>query len=113
MNCSIYTSPEFEKTLKGLAKHYPSVKEDYRQFLSDLRKNPFMGTQLGNNLRKVRFQITSKGKGKSGGARVITHTVLISSEEANVTLLSIYDKSERNTISDKELKQLLKNNDLI
>ncbi len=78
MNCSIYTSPEFEKTLKGLAKHYPSVKEDYRQFLSDLRKNPFMGTQLGNNLRKVR-----------------------------------YDKSERNTISDKELKQLLKNNNLI
>lgn len=96
-----------------MAKHYQSIKEDYRQFLSDLRANPFMGTQLGNNLRKVRFQITSKGKGKSGGARVITHTVLINSDGANVTLLTIYDKSEHNTISDKELKQLLKKNNLI
>lgn len=87
--------------------------EDLHSFVSDLRANPFMGTQLGNNLRKVRFQITSKGKGKSGGARVITHTVLISSDGANVTLLTMYDKSERETISDKELKQLLKNNDLI
>ena len=90
MNCRISISPDFEKALKSLAKRYQSMKEDYRQFLIDLHKNPFMGTHLGNNLRKVRLQITSKGKGKSGGARVITHTVLISSDGANVTLLTIY-----------------------
>jgi hypothetical protein len=49
--------------------------------------------------------ILSKGKGKSGGARVITHLKVTST---NVYLLSIYDKSERESISHKELKALLK-----
>ena len=72
-----------------------------------------MGTQLGHHLHKVRFAITSKGKGKSGGARVITHVLLYAINEADVTLLTIYDKTDQATITDKELKALLRKNGLI
>ena len=72
-----------------------------------------MGTQLGHHLHKVRFAITSKGKGKSGGARVITHVLLYAINEADVTLLTIYDKTDQVTITDKELKSLLRKNGLI
>ena len=71
-----------------------------------------MGTKLGKKLRKVRFAIASKGKGKSGGARVITHTVLVTTDGANITLVTIYDKSDQESISNKELRQLMKKNNL-
>jgi hypothetical protein len=48
--------------------------------------------------------ITSKQKGKSGGARVIT---LIQIQEDTVNLIAIYDKSEKSSLSNKELEQLL------
>ena len=60
----------------------------------------------------MRFPIASKAKGKSGGARVITHTVLIESDGADITLVTIYDKSGQTYISDKELKKLMKKNGL-
>ena len=88
------------------------MKNDYAIFLDELRQNPMMGTELGKHLRKVRFPITSKAKDKSGGARVITHTILIQTDGANVTLVTIYDKSERESITDKELRQLMKKNGL-
>lgn len=89
------------------------MKEDYKTFLKELRENPFMGTPLGKKLRKVRFAIASKGKGKSGGARVITHTVIISTDGVDITLVAIYDKSEQANITDKELRNLMKKNGLI
>lgn len=70
--------------------------------------NPFEGVDLGMGVRKVRMSIKSKGKGKSGGARVITYSLTADDEDINLTLLTIYDKSERSTISDKEIKDLLK-----
>jgi hypothetical protein len=49
---------------------------------------------------------TNKGeKGKSGGARVITNFVIA---EETVFLISIYDKSEKENLTDKELDELLK-----
>ena len=50
--------------------------------------------------------ISSKGKGKSGGARVITLTVLISETDTNIVLLTIYDKSECENLTDKELADI-------
>lgn len=71
------------------------------------KKNPHIGVDLGNGIRKVRMAIASKGKGKSGGARVITDTsAIISVEEGRVTLLTIYDKSDRENISDNEIIRL-------
>lgn len=112
MNYSIKTSASFDRGLKRLAKHYSSFKNDYASLLDELERNPQLGTDLGGGLRKIRLRITSKGKGKSGGARVITFTVIVSEQEATLNLLYIYDKAERSSISEKEISQLLRQNDL-
>ena len=67
---------------------------------------------LGGGLRKIRMAITSKGKGKSGGARVITFTVVVAVEESEINLLYIYDKAERSSIRKKEIEELLRLNGL-
>lgn len=113
MNCKITATPDFARELKHLAKRYLSIKEDYKTFLENLRDNPLMGTELGRHLRKVRFPIASKGKGKSGGARVITHTIIWETNDADITLVTIYDKSDQENIKDKELRQLMKKNGLL
>lgn len=113
MNYSIESSESFDKEVKRLVKHYPSFKKDYKSLLQELEDNPQLGTDLGGGLRKVRMRISSKGKGKSGGARVITYTVIISEQDATLNLLYIYDKAERSSISDKEIDQLLKKNGLL
>lgn len=106
MNCNITATPRFKKELKRLGKHYKSLKEDYASLLNSLQANPFLGTDLGKGLRKIRIAITSKGKGKRGGARVITLTALVATDEADVLLLTIYDKSERENISNQELEEI-------
>ena len=80
--------------------------------LEELEANPNLGTDLGGGLRKIRMAIASKGRGKSGGARVITFSVIISVEETEINLLTIYDKSERESISRAEIEQLLEKNGL-
>ncbi len=105
MSYSIKTIPRFEKNLKKLAKKYPSLKIEYTHLLKTLRKNPQQGVSLGNNCYKIRLAIASKGKGKSGGARIITNFIVT---DKVVFLLSIYDKSNKENITDKELKELLR-----
>lgn len=104
MNYNVLTIPPFDRQLKRLAKKYPSVKTDFLGLIKALRKEPKSGTPLGNNCFKIRLAITSKGKGKSGGARVITNFVV---QNDTIFLLSIYDKSEQESITDSELKGLL------
>ncbi|MBR5912605.1 MAG: type II toxin-antitoxin system RelE/ParE family toxin [Bacteroidales bacterium] len=110
MSFEIRTIEVFDRQAKKLAKHYHSFREDFEAFLKELEKNPLMGDDLGNGIRKVRMAITSKGKGKRGGARVITYTanLIIEMNEGEVVLLSIYDKSEQSTITDKEIRLLKK-----
>lgn len=105
MSYSVLTIPPFDKQLKRLVKKYPSLKNEFAQLLENLEQDPAQGTKLGNNCFKIRIAITSKGKGKSGGARVITNFVIT---EETVFLISIYDKSEKENITDKELIELLK-----
>lgn len=112
MSCKITYTPDFARALKRLAKKYKSMKEDYAQLLDDLRANPSLGVDLGHRLRKVRMSITSKGKGKSGGARVITYTVVLAEIDTEIKLLTIYDKSERESLTDKELIDLMVRNGL-
>lgn len=102
MSFSIVTTPPFEKELKQLAKKYPSVKKDIADLAVKLLKEPKMGIALGNDCYKIRMAITSKGKGKSGGARVVTFVQVI---ETIIYLLSIYDKADAANISDKILKE--------
>ena len=112
MNYSIESSASFDKEAKRLGKRYVSFKEDYLKLLDELSRNPQLGTDLGHGLRKVRMKITAKGKGKSGGARVITLTVLISETDTNIVLLTIYDKSECENLTDKELTDIVKKSSL-
>jgi len=104
MSYDVIATPRFKRDIKKLVKKYPSLKDEYALLVNDLEKDPQQGTSLGNNCFKVRISIASKGKGKSGGARVITHIVI---NEGIVFLLTIYDKSEKENISDKELDELL------
>lgn len=104
MSYEIVAIPNFRKELKKLAKKYPSLKEDFGVLLESLEVNPLQGVSLGNNCYKIRMAIASKGKGKSGGSRVITFVKI---SQTTVYLLSIYDKSEKENISDGELKELL------
>lgn len=112
MEYRIRTARSFEKELKRLSKHYHSIADDYAGLLTELRANPQLGTDLGGGLRKIRMRIASKGKGKSGGARVITFTVIVAVDETEVNLLYIYDKAERSSITAKELDELLQKNGL-
>ena len=105
MSFNIVPTPPFEKELKQLAKKYPSVKKDLAVLISQLLADPKMGTPLGNDCYKIRMAISSKGKGKSGGARIITFVQIV---ETNIFLLSIYDKADAANISDRELKERLK-----
>ncbi|MBP3767416.1 MAG: addiction module toxin RelE [Prevotella sp.] len=100
--------PEFEKRAKDLARKYKSFESDYESFLNELEKNPFGGESLGHHIYKNRMSIASKGKGKSGGARVITYNLRQpTADEIVITLMSIYDKSEISNISDAYLRSLI------
>lgn len=100
MSYKIKSTKQFDKELKRIASKYPSLKSDFKNFLEEISETPSIGSPLGNNCYKIRLAIASKGKGKSGGARVIIYVVQI---EKEVLLLSIYDKSEKQTISNAEI----------
>lgn len=104
MPYNIKTISVFEKQFRRLYRKYPSLKTELFQLIQKLKVDPQTGTSLGNQCYKIRLAIKSKSKGKSGGARMITHIVIA---EEIVYLLSIYDKSEKADLTSTELKQLL------
>lgn len=71
MKYRIETSNSFDKEFKHLYKRYPSLLQDLKTLRDEILTNPQTGTDLGGGLHKIRMKITSKGRGKSGGARVI------------------------------------------
>ncbi|OQX82287.1 MAG: hypothetical protein B6D64_00715 [Bacteroidetes bacterium 4484_276] len=105
MNFNVIVTSSFNKHAKSIAKKHPSLKSDIAMLVDSLEENPIQGEPLGNDSYKIRMAITSKGKGKSGGSRVITCVKVV---EQDVYLLTIYDKSEKGNISDKELDKLLR-----
>jgi mRNA-degrading endonuclease RelE of RelBE toxin-antitoxin system len=116
MNVEVRVTKNFKKKAKSLIKKYPSFLVDLKLLEEKLIENPMLGEPLGKNLYKIRLRISAKGRGKSGGGRVITYleneilaAAEISVEQITVNLLTVYDKSERETISDKELKAFIKN----
>jgi mRNA-degrading endonuclease RelE of RelBE toxin-antitoxin system len=117
MKVTVRITVNFKAEVKPLLKKYHSLSNDLLNLEKELIQNPRLGTALGKDAFKIRLKITSKGKGKSGGARVISlvETTLIgiaefsSVSEITVHLLSIFDKSDVGNISDKELSELIKN----
>lgn len=115
MKVEIRITKSFKKAVKPLIKKYPSVIKDLEHLQAELIKNPKSGTSLGSNAYKIRLKITSKGKGKSGGARVISYlekeiigVLEIKEAQTVVNLITIYDKAEKETITDSELRELIK-----
>lgn len=110
MKIEIVITDNFSKEAKKLLKKYKSLKSELRTLNGELLKNPEIGTSIGKKSYKIRLAVKSKGKGKSGGLRIITHLeVQVHLEEKNqkLYLLSIYDKSETEIISEKELNRML------
>ena len=115
MTVTVQITKSFKTAVKPLLKKYPSLSKDLLSLESELINNPKLGAPLGLNAFKIRLKISSKEKGKSGGARVISlvETFLIgqfSTQGPNtvVNLIMIYDKSDTASISDKELRELIK-----
>ena len=104
MSYKVETIIHFEKEAKRLKKIFHSLNNEISELIDDLERNPFLGTALPNGFYKIRLAIWSKGKGKRGGARVVTYVRIIAEI---VYLLSIYDKSKQSDITDKELERLL------
>jgi len=105
MSFNVYTTDFFDKELKKLSRKYSSVKNDFKALVDSLKEDPMQGQPIGKDCYKIRLAITSKGKGKSGGSRLITCVKIVA---GSVFLLSIYDKGDKVSISDKELDNLLR-----
>ena len=106
MNYVIVPTEFFDRQVKKLAKKYRSFIDDLEALKKELLNNPMSGDDLGDNTRKVRMAIASKGKGKSGGARVIMCNVLIDIVNTDIYLLTIYDKGKKDSISKKDIQHL-------
>jgi mRNA-degrading endonuclease RelE of RelBE toxin-antitoxin system len=106
MAIEVKFTPDFERQLKRLANKYSSIYEDLSLLINELEKTPNTGKSLGKNIYKIRMALSGKGKGKSGGARVITYVLL---KNEMVYLAAIYDKSEQSTIDTDRLLKVLKN----
>ncbi|MDE7414429.1 MAG: addiction module toxin RelE [Muribaculaceae bacterium] len=112
MSFEIKTTPEFERQAKPLNKRYRSFKSDLKNLILSLQKNPFQGVELKPGIRKIRLAITSKGKGKSGGVRIITYTVLTSIDNGSVFLMNIYDKSDFSSIKTSMIEEMIQHLDI-
>lgn len=104
MNYKVELSEHFKQEAKRLAKKYSSLKAKLQDLFETLENNPTIGTPLGKDVYKIRLAVASKNKGKSGGVRVISYVHI---NESTVLLLSIYNKGEKETISRKEIQNLL------
>ncbi|TGK09071.1 hypothetical protein EHO60_13725 [Leptospira fletcheri] len=104
MNFRVLSLPKFDRQAKRLIKKFPSLKAEILNLVHSLIQNPAQGTKIARDCYKIRISISSKGKGKSGGARIITHVLI---KDHSVYLLLIYDKSEQSGVSDSEIEELL------
>ena len=109
MDVVVKVSEEFERQAKRFAKKYKTFVDDFASFLSAIKTNPYQGVDLGGGKRKIRMAVASKGKGKSGGLRVITFNVeILDCGNVLVNLITIYDKTEISNVSDKYINLIIK-----
>lgn len=107
MSFEIIPTPSFAKSLKALSKRHKSMKSDIKKFIDTLEENPLQGVELTPGVRKIRMAITSRGSGKSGGARIITYNILATEQDGEVFLLEIYDKADYSTIKIEVIKNII------
>ena len=109
MSYNVRTIPPFDKEFKALKKKYASIVKDLENLEKELVKNPELGDEITKDIYKIRMAITSKNRGKSGGARIIYFNLFAQKTDSDeIVLLAIYDKGDRENITDKEIRQALK-----
>ena len=108
MSFEIQATSYFDTEAKRLAKRHRSFIDDLEDFQKNLLKNPYQGTELSPGIRKIRLTIDSKGRGKSGGARVITFTYLVDEKDGVVILLLLYDKTDASSIKINIVRKIIK-----
>jgi hypothetical protein len=104
MKFKVIVTENFERKVKTPAKKYRSLKTDLKPVFDQLSVIPNLGASIGNDCYKIRLSISSKGRGKSGGARIIT---FVRFAKGTVFLIDIYDKSDKSNISEKEIIGLI------
>lgn len=112
MSFDVRTTSRFEKSAKTLYKRHRSLKNDLKEFIESLELNPFQGDELSPGVRKIRMAITSKGRGKSGGARIITYTIVVTENQGRVYLMDIYDKADFSTVDVSVIQNMIKTLDI-
>jgi hypothetical protein len=111
MKLQVYYTPLFSRKYKKYLKKHPSLSDDLKQFIDDLpTAKP---VNIGGSIFKYRLSVKSKHKGKSGGFRVITFEILVNEKEQDVTLITLYDKSEQTSISKEQIIEILKSQNLL
>lgn len=108
MSLEIIRSDYFTSDFKRLHKRYRGILKDYEAFLDSLRENPLQGVVIALHVRKVRMAISDKGRGKSGGARVITFDALVSDQDGKLYLLLIYDKADTSNVKMNVVREIIK-----
>ena len=107
MSYRVYLTRDFKRDTKRLKKKYPSIVSDVSGLIEQLQERPDMGVLIKANLYKVRVAIKSKGRGKSGGGRVIYLVLQSSVEEGYLGLISLYDKSQQESHSDDQIEEAI------
>jgi mRNA-degrading endonuclease RelE of RelBE toxin-antitoxin system len=97
-------TPEFQQSLRNLAKRYRSIRSDIQVVVQELQIGNFVGDRLtgiseGYVVFKTRVKNRDIQKGKSAGYRLIYQI----ESPTSVLLLTIYSKSDREDISIKEI----------
>ena len=105
---SIFFSSEFKRKVKPLAKKYRTLKNNIDQLGAELVENPLLGESYGANIYKIRLADESKGKGKSGGFRIMYYLSVQKGDDIYIVLMTIFDKAELDTIKKKDAGELLK-----
>ncbi len=104
MSYKIELTNKFERDAKKLFKKHRSLAKDLIALRELLLDDPTQGAPLGKDCYKIRVAISSKGKGKRGGGRVITCVKIV---QETIYLLTIYDKADQDTVSDAQLDTML------
>lgn len=111
MNITIEYTHCFDIQLKRYKKKFHSIESDLKLLIDTFATSK--NVDLGNGFHKYRLAIKSKQSGKSGGFRVLSFEVIIAKNQKKATLITIFDKSERNSISKSDLEYILKNEGLM
>lgn len=105
----ILVLPTFQAEAKRLARKFKSLKNELSQFIEKTEIEGIQGIQLGGGLYKARLAVKSKGKGKSGGMRIISwQNIIAASDGDKIYLVAIYDKSELSNLDVTHINKILR-----